>query len=413
MAPPPTCVGLIGLSASAKTAWASRAHLPYLLSPRGRAKYAVTALLNSSAEAAERARDTYGLDPATVRTYGDPASLAADAEVDLVVCNTRVDTHFDAVLPSVRAGKDVFVEWPLAHDAAHARQLADEAARAGGRGVVGLQGGLGPLARKVRALLEEGRIGKVVSSELRVFGGMNDRLEIPEGLAYFLDRKVGGNVYVIGFGHGGFLPWFVTNNSCCSKQTADSQLAPEVFHLVQSVLGELASVKGDFHLQRPDVPIRDTASGSIVRTDRSDVPDLILVSGRWDASTITQQNAPLHYRFRRGQPFPGEPALEWTINGEKGEIRVISQNTTFIAVGEESGPRTIEIHDFETGRVDKVEWDWEDWQRELPVQARNIGAVYEALAEAKEKGTKPGYVTFDEAARRHEQLEAMLAHWKP
>ena len=27
-------VALIGLSASAKTAWASKAHLPYLLSPR-------------------------------------------------------------------------------------------------------------------------------------------------------------------------------------------------------------------------------------------------------------------------------------------------------------------------------------------------------------------------------------------
>lgn len=185
----------------------------------------------------------------------------------------------------------------------------------------------------------------------------------------------------------------------------------KVFHLVQSVLGELASVKGDFHLQRPDVGVPDAADASVVKTVRSNVPDLILVSGRWDETGITQQDAPLHYRFRRGQPFPGEPALEWTIHGEKGEIRVISPDNTFISVGD-SSPRIIEVHDFKTDTVHKVEWDWEDWQNELPIPARNIGAVYEAFAEAKENGTQPGYVTFDEAVRRHEQLEGMLAGWK-
>lgn len=202
---PTTRVGLIGLSSSAKTAWASRAHLPYLDSPRGRSKFAVTALLNSSAAAAERALAAYDLPRDAVRAHGDPAALAADPAVDLVVCNTRVDTHFDAVLPSVRAGKDVFVEWPLAHDAHHARVLAEEARRAGGRGVVGLQGGLAPVARKVRALLDEGSIGKVLSSELRAFGGLGDRETVPGALSYFTDRSVGGNIYVIGFGHGEFV----------------------------------------------------------------------------------------------------------------------------------------------------------------------------------------------------------------
>ncbi|KXX82735.1 Galactose/lactose metabolism regulatory protein GAL80 [Madurella mycetomatis] len=381
---PTTRVGLIGLSSSAKTAWASRAHLPYLNSPRGRSKFAVAALLNSSAAAAENAIATYGLPASAVRAYGDPAALAADPDIDLVVCNTRVDTHFDVVLSSVQAGKDVFVEWPLAHDAQHARVLAEEARKAGGRGLVGLQGGLAPVTRKVRALLDEGRIGKVLSSELRAFGGVSDRKTVPGALSYFLDRSVGGNIYMIGFGH--------------------------LLHLVQFVLGELASVKGDFHLQRPDVGVQDAANSSIVKTVRSDVPDLIFVSGRWDESSITQQDAPLHYRFRRGQPFPGEPALEWTINGEKGEIRVISPDDTFIFVGY-SSPRIIEIHDFETDTVDKVEWDWEDWQKQLPIPARNIGAIYEAFVEAKEKGTQPDYVTFDEAVRRHEQLEGMLAGW--
>jgi hypothetical protein len=181
--------------------------------------------------------------------------------------------------------------------------------------------------------------------------------------------------------------------------------------MVQATLGELASVKGDFHLQRPEVRLQD-AKGNTVKTVRSNVPDLISVSGKWNKSNIAQDNAILHYRFRRGQPFPGEPALEWTINGEKGEIRIISPQTTFLQVGDPSAPRTIEIHDFETNAVDKVEWDWEAWQKDLPYQARSIGTLYEEFAAVKAGGAKESYATFDVAATRHEQLDGLLAEWK-
>ncbi|KAG7285664.1 hypothetical protein NEMBOFW57_007957 [Staphylotrichum longicolle] len=380
----PIRVAIIGLSSSAKTAWASRAHLPYLLSPLGRSKYQIVALLNSSVSAARAAIAAYNL-PDSTRAYGDPAALRADDEVDLVVCTTRVDKHYETVLDSVRAGKDVFVEWPLAHDAQHARELAEQARKAGGKTVVGAQGVRAPITLKLRGLLEEGRIGRVVSAELRVLWGVNDRVKVPEGLAYFTERKVGGNIYTIGFAH--------------------------IFDMVQGVLGELATVKGDFHLQRPEVQLLDP-TGNTVKTVRSDVPDLIFVSGKWDESSITQQNATLHYRFRRGQPFPGEPVLEWTISGEKGEIRIISPKNTFIQVGDPAAPRLIEIHDFETDTVEKVEWDWEAWQQELPHPARGIGKLYEDFAAVKGAEGSVNYVTFDLAARRHEQLEKLLSEWQ-
>lgn len=193
-------VALIGLSSTAKTAWASRAHLPYLLSPRGSAKYEIVALLNSSVAAARAAIETYHLPPHT-RAYGDPAQLAADQDVDLVVCTTRVDKHYETVLDSVRAGKDVFVEWPLAQDAARARELAEAGEKAGGRSVVGLQGARAPLTKRLREVLDEGRIGKVLSVELRLFGGLSDREAVPESLSYFTQREVGGNIFTIGFAH--------------------------------------------------------------------------------------------------------------------------------------------------------------------------------------------------------------------
>ncbi|KAK3291132.1 uncharacterized protein B0H64DRAFT_478452 [Chaetomium fimeti] len=386
MGPPttPIRVAIIGLSSAAKTAWASRAHLPYLLSPTGQSKYQIVALLNSSEAAARAAIEAYDLPPDT-RAYGDPAALAADADVDLVVCNTRVDKHYETVLPSVKAGKDVFVEWPLAQDVRHAKELAEAARVGGGRTVVGLQGGLAAVALKLRALLEEGRIGKVLSSEVRAFGGLNDRETMPEGLQYFSERAVGGNIYTIGFAH--------------------------LLEVVQGAIGELGSAKGDFHLQRPDVPIKD-ATGKVIRTVRSEVPDLIHLAGKWDESSITQKNATLHYRLRRGQGFPGEPALNWTINGEKGEIRIISPETAFLQLSDETVPRVIEIHNFETNEVDKVEWNWEQWQNDIDYAGRGIGALYEGLAEVKGTGAKEHYPTFNTAVKRHELLENLLAEWK-
>ena len=193
-------LALVGLSSSAKSAWASTAHLPYLLSPAGQSKYQIVALLNSSIAAARKSIKTYNL-PASTRAYGDPAALAADKEVDLVVNTTRVDKHYETVLDSVKAGKDVYVEWPLAHDAKHARELAEAGREAGGRSVVGLQGGRAPVVKRLRELLAEGRIGKVLSSELRAFGGSADREVFPEGLEYWTKRAIGGNFHTIAFAH--------------------------------------------------------------------------------------------------------------------------------------------------------------------------------------------------------------------
>lgn len=197
----PIRTAIIGLSASAATSWASSAHLPYLLSPLGRSKYQIVALCNSSAAAARASIAHFGFDPASTRAYGDPAELAADPDVDLVVCSTRVDVHFDTVRPSVEAGKAVFVEWPLAQDLAKVRELVELSREKGGKGMVGLQGRLAVVVKRAKALIEEGRIGKVVSSEFLAAGGTNDREAVSKGLSYFADRAVGGNVFTIGFGH--------------------------------------------------------------------------------------------------------------------------------------------------------------------------------------------------------------------
>lgn len=196
----PIRVAIIGLSQSAKTSWASQAHLPYLLSERGRSRYQIVALLNSSQEAARRAIEGYGL-PASVKAYGSPQDLAADPDVDLVVCTTRVDVHYDSVKPSVEAGKNVFVEWPLAENAGRAAELAELAKKSGSATLVGLQARVAPSILKVKEIYQSGAIGKVLSSDVQACtpGGGGD--SISEGLAYFFDKEIGGNPITIAFAH--------------------------------------------------------------------------------------------------------------------------------------------------------------------------------------------------------------------
>jgi predicted dehydrogenase len=93
------------------------------------------------------------------------AELAKDPEIDLVVCSVRVDRHLATISPSLKAGKDVYVEWPLGKSLAEAKELL-KLKNEGGvkKAVVGLQARQAPLIKKVKELIQQGRIGEVYSS---------------------------------------------------------------------------------------------------------------------------------------------------------------------------------------------------------------------------------------------------------
>ncbi|CAH0057655.1 unnamed protein product [Clonostachys solani] len=365
----PIRIGIVGLSASAKTSWAANAHLPYLLSPRGQSHYKIVALLNSSVEAAKKSIQHFNLPPET-KAYGDPQALADDGDVDLVVVNTRHET--------AKAGKNVYVEWPLAQDVKHVEDLVQAARQGGGRTLVGLQGRVAPPVEKLRELIQSGRIGKVLNSEVVAAGGLNDRERAPQSLKYFLQRSVGGNVYTIGFGH--------------------------LFDQIQHVLGDFTKIESHLQIQRPEVKIFDPASKRVVETVQSDVPDLVYAIATLPASENTQAGASALLRFRRGQTFKGDPALVWTIQGTKGEIRLTARDGTTLHASAYSGPVTIQVYDFATDTVEDAPWEWADWQEELPILARSVGEVYERFA----SGKGSVLASFEEAGVWHQQLNKLL-----
>ncbi|CAK1359672.1 unnamed protein product [Cercospora beticola] len=374
----PIRVALIGLSQSAKTSWARDAHLPYLLSKRGRAKYAIVALLNSSEAAARRAIEHYEL-PSTTKAYGTPAELAADHDIDLVVCTTRVDVHYDTIRPSIEAGKNVFVEWPLAENVTKANELAELAKHSGSKTIIGLQGRVAPAVLKLREILEEGELGKVLSSSAQAHSLLARRDAIGEGLAYFLDTKIGGNPITIAVGH-----------------TID---------YIHSVLGEYESSNALTQIQRPEKTIDDPETGK-TRSYTSDVPDLLALHGTLKSSSVVQAGASLTVNFRLGPPFPGTVPFIWTINCERGEIRISSERGPFLQASSSESPVPIEVHYHGTDEVKTLEWQWEDWQESLPAVSRSIAKLYDLYSEGRLE--EVSNATFASAVNRHKQIDNIL-----
>lgn len=145
----------------------------------------------------------------------------------------------------------------------------------------------------------------------------------------------------------------------------------------------------------------------------SDVPDLIVVSGSLGDPDITQERASLQVRFRRGQQFKGEPALQWWINCEAGELRLTAPAGTSLHANSYSAPVVIEIHDYATDKVRNVAWEWPQWQEEdsLPIVSRSVAQLYEALYEDMQNGAPQTYPGFFAALKRHEQLHSILSRW--
>ncbi|KAK0109430.1 hypothetical protein ONS95_002124 [Cadophora gregata] len=389
----PIRVALIGLSSTPAdqyegTNWAASAHLPYLLkSPH----FEIAALLNSSVESAQRSIEKHGL-PGSVKAYGRPEDVAADPSISLVVCNTRVDRHFSTVKPSIIAGKDVFVEWPLEKNLEIAKEMSELAKKHGGRTIVGLQGRYSEPVVKVRELVwgkgggvgevGGGRVGKVLGSTLFAALGNSGRTE-RKNVRYFLDREVGGNTLSIHFWHA--------------------------MECVVSVLGEFKTHTSYLMNQHPTKDIVSSASSistpdsTIVQASAPNtVPDQHLFQG------ITEHNVPFSMHRRGGAPFPGTAAVEWRIQGEKGEIRVTSEDY-FIHMGHPRPVTRIELF-VEGEGVCEVFWGKENedddggdevGKMDLPVIARGIARLYEGYRK------REWVPDFELAVKRHEVVEEM------
>ena len=183
-----------------------------------------------------------------------------------------------------------------------------------------------------------------------------------------------------------------------------------VIDAIHYTLGEYTSSNHHLQIQRPNQRVLDAGTRATIKNVISDVPDLVSVHGTLQRSQHVTEGASLVVNFRSGPPFPGTLPLIWTIQGDKGTIRVTSERGPIALNADSSGPIPIEVHDHASGEVKIVEWEWEEWQVGLPAKARNIGKVYDLLWDRTEGrlGDVGGLVDFEAAVARHKQLDGIL-----
>ncbi|KII92367.1 hypothetical protein PLICRDRAFT_37140 [Plicaturopsis crispa FD-325 SS-3] len=334
-------VGIIGLSTGG---WASTHHAPALPDT-----YKLVALSTSSADSAAAAGKKYGVKA----YYGDPAQLARDTNVDLVVVSVKVPHHKEAVWPAIEAGKDVFVEWPLARDLEEAREIERFAREKGVRTMVGLQARQVNAVRKAKALVESGKIGKVLSTSV-VGSGVIWGATTSERYAYLRDNKNGASMLTIPTSHA--------------------------LDGLSYVLGDFASLSATTAIERPTVSVLGTD-----KTIEQTTADHIAIHG------ILQSGALASVLFRGGLGAGGEYAKRgsldffWEIEGEDGII-VLKGLSGSIQVHEPT--LYLNGEKVNVGEVDPLG----------PTRRE-----YEEFA----KGSEGEYLDFAYAVKRHEVIEAI------
>ena len=121
---------------------------------------AVTAICDTYTGHISRAKDRiqtiYGITPKTFDNYQD---LLADKSIDAVFIMTPEHLHHDMTIAALRAGKNVYIEKPLAHTIEEGFDIVNEWKKSGKIVQVGTQNRSSSLYKKAKEMVEQGMIG--------------------------------------------------------------------------------------------------------------------------------------------------------------------------------------------------------------------------------------------------------------
>lgn len=271
-------VGFIGLNPDSH--WAATAHFPALKSLSN--DFEVVGVANTSFESAKRTAETLQLPHA----FENAQALIQSPKIDLVVVTVKVPYHFNLVKAALEAGKHVYCEHPLGNGLEESKELARIAKEKGVVAVVGTQMVVAPEITYLQKLIQDGYVGKVLSTTLIGSGGNWSNETIKE-YYYLFDKANGATMLTIPLGH---------------------TLAG-----LTKVLGGFDSLKAKMVNNFPTVKITDTNEEKSKTAE-----DQIMVIGTLKSGAAVS----VHYR---GGISKGTNLL-WEINGTEGDIQVTGAN---------------------------------------------------------------------------------------
>lgn len=108
--------------------------------------------------------------------YNDAWALINDDEVNAIYIATPPSSHEEYAVAALNAGKNVYLEKPMALDNASALRIQEAAAKSTGKITIAHYRRELPAFKKVKNLLEEGAIGTPLIADIRVLQPANSEL---------------------------------------------------------------------------------------------------------------------------------------------------------------------------------------------------------------------------------------------
>ena len=346
-------VGIVGASAQGP-GWALLSHVPALaVLPQ----YELAAVCTSNPESAAAAARKHN----AARAYHDVATMANDADLDLVSVVVKVPSHRECVMAALDAGKNVYCEWPLGANLAEAEAMAARAKEKMVHAVVGLQARADPAIRYLRDLVADGYLGDVVAVSMSMFtGGV---LERPASRLWDKDKAKGVSALTVRGMH--------TMDAMCW------------------CLGEFVEVAAKVTTQVKRWKVSGTGD-----TVDVDAPDNVAVTGILEGGAI----ASVHVAT---VPYNAS-GFRMEIYGNKGTIRATTSGSPQRDACELAGAQ---------GSAKLAPLPVPERYMEMPAETplgppRNVGHLYLRMEKAIRHGV-PAEPDFDVAVARHRLIDAI------
>jgi predicted dehydrogenase len=347
-----------------RNGWGRDAHIPAL---RAIPEFEIAAVCTTSQETAGETARHFGIPHA----FADPCKMVQHPDVDLVAICVRVPFHHQLGMAALNAGKHLYCEWPLAATTEQAQQMRDLAVRKGVHHMVGLQARGAREFNRVRDLVAEGYVGKVLSCTM-IATTPTWGTEFTRDWAYMADRSNGNTLLTSTGGH--------SIDALC--------------FCLGEFLGEFKELSSVVANQRQQVKIVETGE-----TIPMTAPDQVLISG------VLRSGAVASVQLKGG--FANGTGFLFEIHGTEGDLAIVPADprpATYIQVSE------FTVRGAQAGKPlaclaipESYRWVPSAVPAGLPF---NVAQLYMRMAEGIREG-KSVSPDFDVAVKRHQLLDVI------
>ncbi|MEM9670965.1 MAG: Gfo/Idh/MocA family oxidoreductase [Bacteroidota bacterium] len=224
--------------------------------------------------------------------YTDAAKMLDQADINAVYIATPPDSHLDYALMALEAGKDVYLEKPMAMSIDECQTINKVVAKSGRKLVVAHYRRALPAFMKVKSLLEDGAIGQPKLALLRILQPANSSIIAQTETNWRVQPEVSG---------GGLF----------------HDIAPHQIDLMLNYFGNPATYQGNALNQAQLYAADDTVNGSIVFEDQ------MLFQGVWCFS------APEAFAQEEVQIIGSEGKITFTFYGSEIHLQQGDKRQTF------------------------------------------------------------------------------------